>query len=145
LGENLAARLDEWDLTIMESHVLQEMYRPGRTCPVSVAQVLDVSKAAASKSISRLVAKRFVRKTLVAGDRRSRGVQLTSLGKMIVPTLAQLEDVTEREFFGTLSDEQRDGLMPMLRRVAHYGRRRPSSMWELPIAKRRRLRGVGAG
>jgi DNA-binding MarR family transcriptional regulator len=143
LAENLAGELDEWDLTITESRVLQELYRPGRSNPLAVAQVLEVSKAAASKSIARLVGKRLVKRTFVSADRRSRGVELTSLGKMIVPALAQLEDVTEREFFSVLSRKERRDLIVVLRLLDRMGRPRPT-IWEHPTAKVRRVRGLGA-
>jgi DNA-binding MarR family transcriptional regulator len=137
---SLASKLDEWDLVTGEWAVLQELYRPGRSNPVAVARVLGMSKGAASKLIDRLVTKRLVKRTAIESDRRSCGVELTSLGKIVVPVLATLEDDIEREFFGQLPTKTYDNLRDTLIEVARKVQTRRQSVWELPRVGPRRRR-----
>jgi len=61
--------------------------------------------------------KTFVKCTAERGDRRFQSLVLTPAGRKLVPVLAHLADQNDAEFFGQLADEQRSGLIALLKDI----------------------------
>ena len=57
--------------------------------------------------------------TVTAGkeDKRFQSLSLTPAGRKLVPKLATLADESDAEFFGHLTDEQRDAVTDLLKDI----------------------------
>jgi DNA-binding MarR family transcriptional regulator len=110
-----AKKLKDWDLISSEWAALREMYRPGRTSSVCLAQVLGMTKGGASKMIDRLVRKGFASRSVGKLDRRCRPVRLTRRGRDLVVHLAVIAERHDGELFRNAN--LRYHLMRALKRV----------------------------
>jgi DNA-binding MarR family transcriptional regulator len=133
VSSKLASTLKGMGIICSEWAALREMYRPGRTSSVALAQVIGMSKGGASKLIDRLVKKGLARRRVGELDRRCRPVGLTRAGKCIVLHLSMLVDRNEHDFFGNLPTKMRQYLMAELRRVASVGRKERGGCWHHPV------------
>lgn len=113
-----ARKLEESGVTVAEWVVLREMYSgDDTTSPGEVARLTGLTPGAVSKLISRLLAKGLVTRKEAAKDRRFQDIQLTSAAIAIVPSLAKLADQNDREFFGGLTDSDRESLSRLLKKI----------------------------
>lgn len=113
-----ARKLEASGVTVAEWVVLREMYSADdTTAPGAVARLTGLTPGAVSKLISRLLAKGLVTRKESAIDRRFQDIQLTTAAIEIVPKLAKLADQNDREFFGGLSDPDREALSRLLKRI----------------------------
>jgi MarR family transcriptional regulator, lower aerobic nicotinate degradation pathway regulator len=125
----LARGLKQWRLLPSEWEALRQMYRPGRTSPLALAQAIGMTKGGTSKLIARLMKKGLVIKEIAPFDGRGRAVGLTRAGKRLVPRLASLAEATEREFFSVLQQDGRRGCMDALKRVLGEEQKRYLDIW----------------
>lgn len=113
-----ARKLDASGVTVAEWVVLREMYSgDDTTSPGVVAGLTGLTPGAVSKLISRLLAKGLVTRKESAKDRRFQDIQLTPAAVAIVPKLANLADNNDREFFGGLSESDRETLSRILKKI----------------------------
>lgn len=105
-------------VTVAEWVVLRELLRLGEIHPSQLAESLRLTRGAVSKLIDRLLAKELVTRSVLATDRRFQTVTLTTSGRKLVPELAKLADVNDRQFFGHLSQKERAQLTLLLRNLA---------------------------
>lgn len=113
-----ARKLEASGVTVAEWVVLREMYSSDdTTSPGVVARLTSLTPGAVSKLISRLLAKGLVTRKESARDRRFQDIQLTTAAIRIVPKLAKLADQNDREFFGALSDSDRETLSRILEKI----------------------------
>jgi DNA-binding MarR family transcriptional regulator len=114
-----ARKLEASGVTVAEWVVLREMYGgDDTTSPSVVAQLTGLSRGAVSKLISRLLAKGLVTRKESAGDRRYQDIELRPAAISMVPKLAKLADQNDEEFFGVLSQSERDALTRILTKTA---------------------------
>jgi DNA-binding MarR family transcriptional regulator len=79
----------ESGLSMTQMHVLLRLYYHGDCDVTRLDQAMQVSKAAASQMVERLVQQGWVQRSAVPGDRRSRLVSLTDKGRKIVESSIQ--------------------------------------------------------
>jgi len=115
-------------VTVAEWVLLRELFDAGTANPSKLADSLGMTRGAVSKLVERLSRKRLAVRSFSAGDRRYQTVTLTGAGKKLVPTLAQLADQNDREFFGHLNPEQKSCLVNLLRDIV-----RRQGWKELPV------------
>jgi DNA-binding MarR family transcriptional regulator len=96
---------------------LRELYDRKYASPGILAECLGMTKGAISKIVARLELRNLVKRAVAPGDRRSQNVSLTTLGRVLVPTLAALADENDQSFFGHLSAHERLELMVTLRGI----------------------------
>src|SRR5271155_1055724 len=114
-----ARKLESSGVTVAEWVVLREMYGgDDTTSPSVVAQLTGLSRGAVSKLISRLLAKGLVTRKESASDRRHQDIELRPAARTMVPKLAKLADENDEEFFGVLSQSERDALTRILKKAA---------------------------
>jgi DNA-binding MarR family transcriptional regulator len=106
-------------VTVAEWVVLRALFDAENVNPSEIAQKLGMTRGAISKLIDRVVAKRLVKCSVEKGDRRFQSLVLTPAGRKLVPALAAFADQNDAEFFGHLSDEQRSGLIALLKDIVH--------------------------
>jgi DNA-binding MarR family transcriptional regulator len=98
--------------------VLREMYDGDDLSPSVLADRTEMTRGAASKLIDRLVAKKLVLRRERSDDRRYH-IELTSMGRRLLPALATTADRNDEEFFAPLSAEERGALVSTLKKFVH--------------------------
>lgn len=114
-----ARELTAKGVTIAEWVVLREMYNRGETSPGVLADIIGLTRGAASKLIDRLVGKRLMTRQDRGDDRRFQDIGLTAAGRKLVPSLAALADRNDAEFLMPLSSGEREALLSILKKLAH--------------------------
>ena len=105
------------EVTVAEWVVLRTLFATGTTTPSRVADEIKMTRGAISKLVDRLLAKDLVTRTASKEDRRCQDIALTPKGRALVPRLAALADVNDREFFGVLSAGERATLERILKKI----------------------------
>ena len=124
LSHALGLKLAELGVTAVEWWVLRELYEGEQTQSI-LARKLGFTRGALSKLSDRLATKHLVTQRTQSGDRRARPLALTDLGRAMVPTLVELADENELEFFGGLDRNAREVMLSTLRAVVLRSRHRP--------------------
>ncbi len=107
-------------VTVAEWVILREMYGINDTTSVSrIAELSGLTRGAVSKLISRLLEKEFVSRKESIADRRFQDIELTNLGRMLVPNLAIIADQNEEDFFSVLNKSERKNLLIILKKMVN--------------------------
>lgn len=80
----------------------------------TIAEMLDISEAAAGRSIDRLCSDGLLERRPRADDRRTREVYLTAGGERVLGTIGDLAGESEAIVFAGLSDAQLEELLRSL-------------------------------
>src|ERR1700722_31193 len=110
-------KVEAHGVTVAEWVVLRALFDTDNVNPSEIAERLGMTRGAISKLIDRVVAKRLVKCEVEMGERRYQSLVLTSAGRKLVPILAALADQNDAEFFGQLTDQQRSGLIALLKDI----------------------------
>jgi DNA-binding MarR family transcriptional regulator len=110
-------KLQDSGATAAEWVVLREMYDREEMSPSTLADLTGMTRGAVSKLIDRLVAKKLVSRRDRTDDRRYQDVALTPAGQRLVPTLAEIADQNDREFFSTLAKQEHAALVATLKKL----------------------------
>jgi DNA-binding MarR family transcriptional regulator len=113
-----AAQLLRSGVTVAEWVVLREMYELGRTSPGVVAERIGMTRGTASKLVDRLLAKKLVTRAERSDDRRFQDIGLTPAARRMVPALGAIADRNDRHFFAPLSQQERETLLDLLKKLA---------------------------
>jgi DNA-binding MarR family transcriptional regulator len=105
-------------VTVAEWVVLREMYGRGEMSPSVLADLIGLTRGAASKLVDRLVVKKVITRRGRSDDRRFQDIELTPGGRKVVPALAVMADQNDREFFTSLSLNEREALLTTLKKLA---------------------------
>ena len=123
-----ARKVEAQGVTVAEWVLLRQMFGTGATNPSQLADVVGMTRGAVSKLVERLCQKNLAVRSPAPGDRRYQTVELTAVGKQLVPVLARLADANDREFFGYLKPEDRNSLVSLLQDIV-----RQHGWKELPV------------
>jgi DNA-binding MarR family transcriptional regulator len=121
-----ARRMEGRVVTVAEWVALRTLYRQPPMPPSRLAELMGMTRGAISKLSDRLIGKGLVHRLDSADDHRSHQLGLTPEGEALVPQLAAEADANDAEFFGHLSDGEREALETALR--ALIARWRPRSL-----------------
>lgn len=97
-----ARKLETRNVTVAEWVVLRELFETDGLAPSRLAERLGMTRGAISKLADRLVAKALAIRTASDTDGRGQTLALTDAGRALVPTLAELADRNEAEFFADI-------------------------------------------
>lgn len=114
-----ALKVEAKGVTVAEWVLLRQLYDANGQSPSELADQLGMTRGAISKLIERLHQKQLAARQSVTGDRRFQSIELTPAGRRLVPTLARLADENDRDFFGHLSDREREQLSSVLQDIVH--------------------------
>ncbi|WP_010582011.1 MarR family winged helix-turn-helix transcriptional regulator [Schlesneria paludicola] len=109
-----ARKVEARGVTVAEWVLVRQMFEIGIANPSQLADAVGMTRGAVSKLIERLCRKDLVVRSTSENDRRYQTVELTAFGKNLVPTLAQLADENDREFFGHLKTQEKTWLIGLL-------------------------------
>jgi DNA-binding MarR family transcriptional regulator len=117
VSQAFTRKVEAKGVTVAEWVLLRELFGLGPTSPSRVADCLGMTRGAISKLVERLRLKKLVTRTASDDDGRAHVVALTAAGNELVPVLARLADENDREFFGHLTDDERNSLAGALREI----------------------------
>ena len=117
VSQSFQRKVEAAGVTVSEWVILRELHRLGSTSPGALAQVIGMSKGAVSKLMARLEGKDLVTRLVVAEDRRQHEIGLTRTGRLLVPRLARLADQNDAEYFGHLTQPQRETLLGAMQEI----------------------------
>lgn len=103
-------KLQAHDVTVAEWVVLRQLFDADGTPPSTLADRLGMTRGAISKLADRLIAKKYIARTVSTADRRQQALSLTRAGRVLVPKLSALADRNDTEFFGDLKPAERAAL-----------------------------------
>jgi DNA-binding MarR family transcriptional regulator len=112
-----ARKVEAHGVTVAEWVLMREMLDAGTANPSQLANAVGLTRGAVSRLVERLSRKKLVLRSSSDGDRRYQTVELTVVGKQLVPVLAQLADENDREFFGHLRPKERNSLVSLLQDI----------------------------
>ncbi len=110
-------KVEAHGVTVAEWVVLRRLYSLGEVPPSRLADEMGMTRGGVSKLVERLHAKKLVSRSAGGEDKRFQSVGLTATGRRLVPKLAALADRNDAEFFGHLSDEQRNAVVDVLKDI----------------------------
>jgi DNA-binding MarR family transcriptional regulator len=118
VSQAFARRMVESGVTVAEWVVLRQMYGRAPCTPSALAAELGLTRGAISKLVDRLLAKHLLTRQGIKKDRRYQSLALTAAGSKLVPQLAALADRNDNDFFGHLTEPERQELKRLLRKLA---------------------------
>jgi DNA-binding MarR family transcriptional regulator len=104
-------------VTLAEWVVMRALFDSDSINPSQLAEQIGLTRGAVSKLVDRLALKGFVVCHTDKRDRRYQTLALSPSGQRLVPELAKLADQNDREFFGHLSDQEREALGNVFRSI----------------------------
>jgi DNA-binding MarR family transcriptional regulator len=110
-------KVESHGVAVAEWVVLRALFDTDHVNPSEIAERLGMTRGAISKLVDRVIAKRLVKCTVERRDRRFQSLVLMPAGRKLVPILSALADQNDAEFFGQLTDEQRSGLIALLKDI----------------------------
>ena len=120
VSNSFAKKLNWIDITVAEWVVLREIYDNETITSTKISNITGLTKGAVSKLIDRLVQKNYILRSESKQDRRFQNIVLTKTGKEIVPTLAQLADENDEDFFSKLNTEEKEQLLNLCKKIAFH-------------------------
>lgn len=112
-----ARKLLKSDVTVAEWVVMRQMYGREAMAPSELADLIGMTRGAASKLVDRLVSKGLVTRKDRTDDRRFQEIALTARGRKLVPALAALADRNDEELFAPLTKSERETLLATLKKL----------------------------
>ena len=117
VSRSFAARLEGMGVTTAEWVVMRVLHDVETLAPSQVAERMGMTRGAISKLADRLINKGMVARSRDPEDGRAQALSLTPRGRALVPDLARLADENDAAFFRALTDEEREALAAILRKM----------------------------
>jgi DNA-binding MarR family transcriptional regulator len=117
VSHEFAKMVEAQGVTVAEWVLLRQMSDTGMANPSQLAEAIGMTRGAVSKLVERLCQKKLAVRSASEADKRYQMVELTAVGKRLVPILAQLADENDREFFGHLKPDERTKLVNLLQDI----------------------------
>lgn len=124
----LRRKVEAHGVTVSEWVVLRELYRVGPCSPRLLAVELGMTEGAMSRLVERLDTKCLVARSRVPHGKRQWQLRLTAVGRALVPSLEQLAEDNDAEFFGHFTDVEREQLTTVLKQVVRRHHLKPISL-----------------
>ncbi|ESQ75864.1 MarR family winged helix-turn-helix transcriptional regulator [Asticcacaulis sp. AC402] len=115
-----AQKVEARGVTVAEWVVLRELLENGPMSPSALADHLGLTRGAITKLADRLIVKSMIGRAFRLDDRRCQILEIHDKGRELVPLLAALADRNECEFFGHMSESDRETLGRLMRDLVRY-------------------------
>lgn len=112
-----ARKLEDRGVTVAEWVILRELYDVGMIAPSRLSEQLGMTRGAITKLADRLIAKALIARNANPQDARAQTLELTLSGRDLVPELSALADKNDAEFFGHLTEAERQSLERTLKDI----------------------------
>lgn len=101
-------------LSLAQVNILLWLHYHNACDVTALAENMQVSAAAASQMVERMVQQGIVRRVESPSDRRTRQVHLTERGRLVVEETIAARQGWIKDLVGTLSEEQKTGVVKLL-------------------------------
>lgn len=117
---NTRKQVSDFPLTRNQCYILKILHTSGEFLISELAQILEISPAAASKIIDRLEQMELVVRQPHEGDRRSFEVKLLDRGHQLVEEIKQVTTRKLKPLMSQFSKEEKVQLLDYLQRIVKY-------------------------
>ncbi len=117
-----AGKLAGQGVTVAEWVMMRALYGRDAMAPSRLADEMGMTRGAITRLADRLIGKSLLVRAADREDGRAQTLALTPSGARLVPDLAALADRNDAEFFGCLTQAERNALERLLTRLAEHGR-----------------------
>ena len=117
--QQLATRLEVYDITPGQYGVLNYLWENGQGTPKELAQVLVLETSTISGVLDRMQKKGLIDRQIAANDRRSIEVVLTPESERIKDGVLKIVEDLNHSVFEGVAPEDKDVLFTQLRRIAN--------------------------
>src|SRR3954447_10539252 len=115
IESRVETRLADVGLSLAKLAALRRLAEAGESLPLGqLAERLSCVKSNVTQLVDRLEADGLVSRTSDPNDRRSRLAVLTDAGRTAYQKGSEIQQQTERELFGVLTEEESDALHKLL-------------------------------
>lgn len=114
VSQDFARRIAGEGVTVAEWTFMRMLFDEDGTAPTALADRMGMTRGAISKLTDRLVAKGLVQRVENDAGGRRQILSLTTEGRARVPVLARIADANDTEYFGVLSEQEREALAQIL-------------------------------
>lgn len=104
-------------ITLPQMAILEQLQRSGELNMSDMARFINVTTAAMTGVITRLVRDGYVARASQPGDRRVIKIKLTAKGEKIMKSVIEQRRQLFKRMFGTLSDREREDYLKILSRI----------------------------
>jgi DNA-binding MarR family transcriptional regulator len=115
VSQEFARKVTKEGVTVAEWVFMRALFDSEGVAPTALSNRMGMTRGAISKLADRLAAKGLILRNESETDKRGQSLSLTSEGREKVPILARLADSNDAEYFGVLSEDERDALNRILR------------------------------
>jgi DNA-binding MarR family transcriptional regulator len=122
VSQAFAGKLAAKGVTVAEWVMMRSLYGKDPMPPSRLADEMGMTRGAITKLADRLIGKALIVRTANSEDGRAQTLALTTMGARAVPELAALADQNDAEFFGGLTDPDRETLERLLKQLVEQGR-----------------------
>jgi DNA-binding MarR family transcriptional regulator len=112
-----ARKLEDRGVTVAEWVMLRELYGVNAIAPSRLSEQMGMTRGAITKLADRLIAKALITRNANPQDARAQTLELTPSGRDLVPELSALADRNDAEFFGHLTEAERQSLERTLKDI----------------------------
>jgi MarR family transcriptional regulator, lower aerobic nicotinate degradation pathway regulator len=117
VSHGFARKVEAKGVTVAEWVILRFLFDVKQVAPSQLAERMGMTKGAISKLADRLIEKGLVEREANLQDKRGKTLTLKRTGRQLVPTLAELADKNDAEFFSALTRDERRQLETLLRKI----------------------------
>jgi len=110
-------RVEENGVSVSEWVALRQLFDDSSATAITLQETLGMTKGAISKILARLEQKQLIQRTYTAEDKRAQHIVLTAAARRLVPRLTELADRNDAQFFGHISQRDRDFLLQLLQEI----------------------------
>lgn len=114
---SFARRLESRNVSVAEWVLMRELFDVESMAPSRLAERMGMTRGAITKLADRLLSRSFIRREASQKDGRAQTLALTARGRSIVPRLAAMADENDAEFFGHMTQEERNMIELILKDV----------------------------
>lgn len=115
VSQEFARKVADAGVTVAEWSFMRALFDVDGIAPTALADRMGLTRSAISKLADRLVAKGLILRTETDAGGRGQILALTLEGRAKVPVLAQFADMNDSEYFGVLSEDERESLDRLLK------------------------------
>jgi DNA-binding MarR family transcriptional regulator len=106
--------LSKGKITLPQFFVLSHLYKHGESKMNELAKVMDVTTAAATGIVDRLVRCGYLARSYDPKDRRVINISLTQKGSEVVKRISRQRRESTSEIFGQISSEERNNYLSVM-------------------------------
>jgi DNA-binding MarR family transcriptional regulator len=107
-------------VTVPQFVVMSILYRQGELKMTDLARLMNVTTAAVTGIIDRLVRDRYIKRHHDSEDRRIIKVSLTNKGNSTVKNMSEKQKEITMKVFGMISQEEREQYINILTHIQHH-------------------------